>query len=125
MSHKAKNYLIYFAPFFSLGALLVVLNVTSPLKMGPAGILLVFALLYLLLLSSLYILILSVMAIVGRIANLKHPIRKRRLYYMTSVVALGPIFLLALNSIGQLDLKDFILVALLIVIACFYITRRF
>jgi hypothetical protein len=125
MSKQALKHLIYFAPFMSFGALFLVLNLTSPLDMGPAGILLVFALLYLFLLSSLYVLLLLVVALIVRFGIIKQPLKKRKLYYITSVISLGPVFLLALNSIGQLDFKDFALVILLVAVACFYITRRF
>jgi hypothetical protein len=45
-------------------------------------------------------------------------------YYIASIVALAPVFLLALNSIGQLEVKDFILVIMLVGLACFYVIRR-
>lgn len=125
MSNRIKNYFVYLMPFVALAALFALLNLTSPLKMGPAGILLAFAFIYIFLASSLYVITFAIFLLVQRFAGSNRAIKKKKLYYMTSIVALGPVFLLALNSIGQLDLKDFILVVLLIGVACFYVSRRF
>lgn len=125
MQKHIKNYFVYLTPFIALALLIALFNLTSPLKMGPAGILVAFALIYLLLASLLYVVVFAVLALVQRFIGSNSAIKKRKLYYITSIIALGPVFLLALNSIGQLDLKDFVLVVLLIGVACFYVSRRF
>ncbi len=122
---RFKRYWIYFLPFFSLAMLITMLNLTSPLEVGPAGTLLIFVLMYLFFASMLYTITLSLTLFSLHLIGLKRDVKKQKLYYLTSITALGPVFLLALNSIGQLDLKDFVLVFLLISIACFYVTRRF
>jgi hypothetical protein len=120
-----KNHFIYLIPVSTLAALIVMLHTTSPLKMGPAGILLVFILLYLFIASLFYILLSAIILLVGRFTPRYQSIKKQRLYYITSIIALGPVFLLALNSIGQLDIEDLILVTLLVGVSCFYVSRRF
>jgi len=121
--NSVKRYLPYVAPVVSFGALMVLLNKTSPLQLGPAGILLVFGLLYIFVASSFYLLSTLAIIVVGYFVPISSQSR-RRLYYVSSIVATAPVFLLALNSIGQLELKDFILVILLVGVACFYTLKR-
>lgn len=123
MKALLKKYAIYIAPIVCMAALLGVLYASSPLAIGPAGILLVFGLIYAVLTSLLYALLTAILAVAAHF-NFRVQLTPRLLYYVVSIVALGPVFLLALNSIGQLEVKDFILVILLIVLACFYVIRR-
>lgn len=99
------------------------LNTASPLSIGPLGILIVFGLIYALVLSALYAALTLIIGILGRFTSVRS-VSKKKLYYMATIVGVGPIFILALNSIGQLDMKDFVLVVVLIVVSCFYVTRR-
>lgn len=118
-----RNYVIYLTPFLSGAVLFFMLTIASPLAVGPAGILIVFGLLYALIFSTLYGLMLLTSTVVQKFTSVGFPSR-RKIYYMISIIAFGPVFLLALNSIGQLDTKDFILVVLFLIIACFYVSRR-
>lgn len=110
-------------PFIWAISLFIFMNVTSPLQSGPLSVLGAFVLIYLFVLSSLY-----AAAMVGyKIAGLigwRKPLGRRRLYYLVSVVALGPVFILALNTLGQLEIKEVILVTLLLAMGCFYVLRR-
>lgn len=118
-----RLYATFGLPIVVAAVLLLVLNTASPLSVGPLGILMVFGLIYALVLSALYAVLTLVIGIAGRFTNVRS-VSKKKLYYMATIVGMGPIFILALNSIGQLDMKDFVLVVVLIVIACFYVTRR-
>lgn len=118
-----RKYLPYIMPIASFIALVFLLNKTNPLDVGPAGILLVFALAYVFMASALYLLLTMVMIVLAYFITIN--IRsKKRFYYLASILALAPVFLLALNSIGQLQVKDFVLVLCLVGIACFYVVRR-
>lgn len=127
MAPRLKNYIIYGSPVLAVVCLLVVLHSISPLDFGPAGILLVFILIYFVTVSVVFAIFHALVTILLRLRHSK-PLQSRKLrlaYYVITIVSLAPIFLLALNSIGQLELKDFILVALLLGVACFYVLRRF
>ncbi len=113
----------YLLPVVWLMVLMVVFNATSPLKSGPLSVLLVFILLYLLVSSTLYMAVFSIMGIL-KMLSLAKPMPKRLVYYLVSVVALGPVFILALNTLGQLDPKDIVLVVVLLALGCFYVLRR-
>src|SRR5689334_13638872 len=103
--------------------LFIFLNVTSPLQSGPLSVLAAFVLIYLLVTSIMYVvctLFLKVTAFLGW----KKVVPPKTVYYLVSVIGLGPVFILALNTLGQLEIKDIILVVLLLVVGCFYVLRR-
>ncbi len=120
---QLKKYLPYLLPIMSFVGLTVLLNRTNPLDVGPAGILLVFGLVYVFISSSLYLLLTLAMMLLAYFVTTRATSR-RKLYYLASIIAFAPVFLLALNSIGQLELKDFILVFCLVGLACFYVLKR-
>lgn len=120
---QLKKYLPYLLPILSFVGLTVLLNRTNPLDVGPAGILLVFGLVYVFISSSLYLLLTLVMMLIAYFVTIR-PTSRRKLYYLASIIAFAPVFLLALNSIGQLELKDFVLVFCLVGLACFYVVKR-
>jgi hypothetical protein len=114
---------IYALPVLWLISLMVLFNATSPLKSGPLSVLFAFVLIYLLVSSTLYMAVFSIMSIL-RLLSLAKPMSKRLVYYLVSVIALGPVFILALNTLGQLDPKDIVLVVVLLSLGCFYVVRR-
>jgi len=123
LKQQLKKYLPYSLPVISFVGLVVLLNRTNPLDVGPAGILLVFGLAYVFISSALYLVLTLVIILLAYFVNISATSRKK-LYYLSSILALAPVFLLALNSIGQLELKDFILVVFLVGCACFYVMKR-
>lgn len=123
LARQFINYLPYAAPLLSFIVLVLLLNRTSPLDVGPAGILLIFGVTYVFIVSIFYLLLTVVLLLLASVVKIG--VRsKRKLYYIASILAFAPIFLLALNSIGQLELKDFILVILFVGVACFYAVKR-
>lgn len=110
-------------PFAWAMGLVLFMNVTSPLQSGPLSVLAVFVLLYLTIASTLYaisIIVLKIASLFGR----ETTISRRQLYYLMSVVGLGPVFILALNTLGHLEVKEVVLVTLLVIMSCFYVLRR-
>ena len=120
---QLKKYLPYSLPVVSFVGLAILLNRTNPLDVGPAGILLVFGLAYVFISSTLYLVLTLVVMLLAYFVTLKNTSR-RKLYYLSSIISLAPVFLLALNSIGQLEIKDFLLVMSLVGLACFYVAKR-
>jgi hypothetical protein len=123
LSVQLKKYLPYSLPIVSFVGIVILLNRTNPLDVGPAGILLVFGLAYVFISSALYLVLTLVMMLLAYFVNITATSR-RTLYYLSSVIALAPVFLLALNTIGQLELKDFVLVLSLVGLASFYVAKR-
>ncbi len=124
---KSKALLVVLLPVLSLGALLIVTNLTSPLAGGPAVILLVFILLYLFFLPIFYLLLnasLALWRLISRRHTPKARPNSRRHYYIASVLACFPLFVLALQSIGAVRPFDIGLVMVFIALAAFYIAKR-
>lgn len=119
---KRLPYLVYALPVFLLVAIIFVLQLTSPLALGPAGILCVFGLFYAAINSALFAALYFAAFVVNRFSK-KH-FSTRKAYYVASVLALGPVFMMALNTLGQLGLVEVLLVVVLLGIACFYVIRR-
>lgn len=119
----ANTAAIYIAPLFAFIALASVLNMTTPLESGPLIILVVFMLLYVLIVSALSAALHLIVAIV-RMLRPSKTFSMRRGYYIASIVALAPVLFVALNTLGQLDALEIILILLLVGLGCFYVVRR-
>jgi hypothetical protein len=120
---QLKLIAIFGSPFLWVVLLLVMLNATNPIESGPLSVLGVFILLYLAVSSFLYAVAFLVMKILQSL-GWRPFITSRTLYYLVSVLGLGPVFLQALNTLGQLEVKDIILVTILLSLGCFYVLRR-
>ncbi len=130
MDEPKKRYLlhgntlfIYLSPLVCVGLLAAMLHLTNPLEAGPVSILAVFILLYLLSLSVLC----AALHGVGSVLRMVRPNKAyslRRGYYVMSVVSLAPVLLVALNTLGQLELLELVLIFLLVGLGSFYVLRR-
>ena len=116
--------------YTTLGAFVLLsalMQSTSPSTIHPVGILLVFVLLYLLALGVLTFFIFGLGRVIASTAmhkNTSQIISFQHAYYYASVLALGPVMILGMRSIGRADVYDVLLVLLFEIIACFYITKR-
>lgn len=114
----------------SLCLLAILLNVTAPTTVGPFGILTVFILGYLSSLGVMTYFIYSTSRIIAHLSSaftVKKPLQAmpfRLAYYYSTVIAAAPIMLIGLQSVGSIGVYEFILVLLLVVIGCVYITKR-
>lgn len=122
---------LYALPIATIAAMFAAFQLTDPIAIGPGGILAIFVLIYLFFLSSFFILLHAGLGVVSRIINRKREITPRvwnlgvkKSYYIASIVAFAPVCLLAIQSIGQLQLRDIGLVFLLCAIAIFYVIKR-
>lgn len=104
---------------------------TDPATVGPGGVLLVFVLIYLECLSILFVLLRFGVSLTTRILRGRslaqgssRSIGTRRAYYIASVIAFAPVVLLAMHSFSQIQWVDVALVAVLMVVATFYVVKR-
>ncbi|MBP9667958.1 hypothetical protein KBD87_04120 [Candidatus Saccharibacteria bacterium] len=110
--------------------LVLILNNSNPANVGPVGLLAVFFLLYLVLLGVFTIVSVGInrgMVRVSRLVTVRRPLARiglRRIYYISSVLALGPVMMIAMKSIGSLGLYEVILVVLFLAIALLYVSKR-
>jgi uncharacterized membrane protein len=114
---------IYAAPMVALLALGFVLNTTNPLQSGPLIILAVFVLIYIVVVS-LFSAALHLIATVVRMVRPSSRFSMKRGYYVVSIIGLAPVLFIALNTLGQLDMLEIVLILLLFGLGCFYVVRR-
>lgn len=114
----------------SAGLLLVLLNVTTPSTSGAVVILAVFLLGYVVMLSLVTFLIWGMSRVVVRLGSGLYrrgtieEMSMRKSYYYASVIALGPVILVGLQSVGGVSIYEVGLVGLFVVFGCVYIARR-
>lgn len=124
------------ARFISLGGiiaaiiLLFFVSSSTPVSAGPLGILVVFLCLYVLLLCSLTLFLWGLHRLIAKLLapfTVRRPIRPvslQRSYYFSSILALGPVMLVGMQSVGGIGPYEFGLVVLFVVIGCVYIAKR-
>lgn len=120
---SSKTLAIYGAPLIAVFAITVVMNTTNPLTVGPLGILLLMSLIYVTIVLVLNAALTAAIVVADKFTTVSVQFKKR-LRYMTTILGLGPVLLIALNSIGQASLIDTLLVLVFTTLGCFYIARR-
>lgn len=128
---KTLRYISALLPLISLALLIIIFSTSNPVAIGPLGVLFVFGLIYLLFASSLFLVLHGGVALVERFIPPQrlHQARHwqlgiRRAYYVASIAAFGPVMLLAMNSVGQLQWRDVLLVVTLLGLAVFYAFKK-
>ena len=120
------------APVVLAGLLLLIFDRTDPVAIGPAGVLGVFVLIYLLSFSLLFVLLHFVIPLVSRVVTRKKEslhqrevkIGVKKAYYIASLIAFVPVLLLAMRSFAQLKLGDVAHVVAFVGVVSFYILKR-
>ena len=97
--------------------LLVMLNFTTPLGVGPFGVLVFF--------TTFYILMLGI-ALVGVrfFARLMRAQLGKKEYVYGAVVAFGPIMLMLAQSMGSMNVTTVGLTIIFVVLGCFLISKK-
>lgn len=110
--------------------LLFFLVSSTPVSAGPLGILTVFICLYVLLLGGTTFAIWGAHRAIRLIAKpfvAKRPIPPLsllRAYYFSTILALGPVMLIGMQSVGTVGIYEVVLVVLFVAIGCVYIAKR-
>ena len=110
--------------------LLFILQTTNPSTAGPAGILAVFFLLYIVFFGCLVRCIHALSWVASRVSRstrLRRPIKTISLQhsaYLSSIVAMAPIMLIAMSSVGKLGFYETVLVIVFVVLGVFYVEKR-
>ncbi len=122
---------IYLMPLWLFALLMVLFHTLHPVESGPWGIMLVFLVVYGMTASTLFTILHLGYGQLRRYQGKKSSagysragINARKAYYIASIVAFGPVMLLALQSVRQLDATDVILVTVFITLACFYVLKK-
>jgi len=114
----------------SITTLTFLLQTTNPGTIGPIGILLVFVALYILVLCVLIFLLIAVNRVhikASRLVPTGRPAQRLtviRAYYFSSVLALGPVMMIGMQSVGRVGIYEVALVTLFLAISCIYVAKR-
>ena len=125
-----KRRILAWCTIFSIFLLAVLVETTNPTKTGPLGILAVFILLYtsvLGVLTYLFMLGSKLLVRTSRIVKTRiplQPISVLHAYYYASIVALAPVMLIGMLSVGDMGVREVLLVVVFEVVACLYIKKR-
>jgi hypothetical protein len=110
--------------------LVIILQTTTPATIGPLGILFVFVLMYMSVLSALTFLLFIASKLVAKLALIMavrrpvQPISLGKSYYYSSVAALAPVMLIGMQSVGEVGFYDILLILVFVIISCVYIAKR-
>lgn len=117
----------------SIGAaiiLAILLQMTKPATVGPLGILVVFILMYVSVLGALTFLMFGISRLIVRLSTsvtIRRPLQPltlKRAYYFSSVIALAPVMIIGMQSVGEVGFYDLLLVVIFVSIGCVYIAKR-
>lgn len=113
------NHFISFIGIIGLAALIIMLNFTSPMEIGPFGVLLFFTTFYIVSFSLVTI----IMQIFMRLA-IKKETFYRKDYFYSAILAFGPIMFLMARSFGAVNLWTTLLICLFVFLAEFLVAKR-
>lgn len=124
------NKIISAVGIISAGILLYILQETTPTEAGAMGVLAVFLLSYITLTIVLTYFIFWLYRLVDKVFysdKQQSSIDRfdlRKSYYFSSVLALGPVMMVSLSSVGRGGLMEYGLVGLLLFLGCIYVSKR-
>ena len=105
-----------------------ILQVTSPATAHPVVILVVFGLIYVLALGVLTFLLLTINRTIKSFSpehrRVSVHLKAEHAYYYALVLALTPVLLLGVKSVGHLGIYEAALIVIFEIVACFYVARR-
>ena len=110
--------------------LIFVLNNTAPSTAGPFGVLTVFVCIYIIMFSLISFVLYYGQRLIKKLSKffyLKKPIKSlswQKSYYYSTVIALAPVILLGMSTVGKVQFYAVILVGIFIALGCFYIAKR-
>jgi hypothetical protein len=132
MKHRISLIVVFVALLLATVGMVLVTNLTSPLSAGHLGILIIFTLIYVCTLSLLLLLVRLTETIYRLFKSTSMTVAKedrvrhwqRRSTLIMAAISFVPIFLISLNSIGQLGFKDIALIIVIEALLIFYIVKR-
>lgn len=122
--------IVLFSVVVAIAVLALLLSTTEPATIGPLGILSIFVCMYVSVLGVLTFLLYSGSRLMGKISSaftVKKPLMPlslRRAYYFSSVIALAPVMIIGMQSVGGVGIYELLLIVVFELIACIYIAKR-
>lgn len=108
----------------ALGVLLI-MNLTTPATIHPFGLLVFFVCVYAVVLGLMTSLLYLSQQVFRKISNKRQADTSLvAAYEYATIVALGPVILLALQTVGELQLIDVVFTTIFVLLGCFYVSKR-
>lgn len=110
--------------------LLILLNVTTPVKAGPFGVLSVLALLYASSLGCVAFFLFAISSLLSKFSTIivmRRPIQPlsfRRSYHFSTILGVVPVILVGLQSVGSIGFYEVLLVFIFVIIGVIYISKK-
>lgn len=109
--------------------LVYLLYTTTPTEAGAIGVLAVFLLSYIMLVVVLTFFIFWLHKIIIRVfysdkLTRMNDVSFRKSYYYSSIIALGPVMMVSLRSVGKDGILECGLIAVLLFLGCVYVSRQ-
>lgn len=131
LSFKKIVYLVGIALVLCMSGFFYILYFVNPLHSGPAIILSVFLLIYLIALCLLFLALYIVLRFVIYIRGSKKdapdsdisPRALKIIYYLASIFAFAPVYIIGMQSLGQLEFRDLLLLIVLQALLLFYVLK--
>ncbi len=109
---------LYIASLLATVFLISMMNLTTPQSVGPFGVLVFF--------TTFYVACLGI--IVGILKFIYWTMNRgrqgKKIYYYAMVLAFAPVILVAIGSFGGIGILEVALVALMMTVGCFIISKR-
>lgn len=124
-----KN-IITITTIISLCLLVVILNTTTPTSAGPLGILLLFIFSYVLSLGVMAFFVYWASFLVSRVSSLFMtrkpivPLSFKKSYYYSTVLAVAPILMVGLQSVGSVGFYEILLVVIFLAVGCLFVSKK-
>ena len=111
--------MILLASLVSMIVIMVILNFTTPAGLGPFGVLIFFAMVYVVMFGVATVLVGMFARAMGKRDGLS-----RKEYYYATMLAFGPMLLLLVQAIGGINIPTIGLAILFVLLGCFLIKKR-
>lgn len=114
----------------SFCVLSLMLTLTSPADAGPFGLLVIFITAYLTFVGLISFFLFGMNRLIVALSSgmtIRRPLQPmkfKRAYYFSTVLAVAPVLLVGLQSVQPIGVSDILLVLLFEVVACIYVARR-
>lgn len=114
----------------SITLLIILMQTTTPATIGPLGILITFAFIYIAVVCGVTFLLFWIGRIIEKLSSkvtVKRPIQSLtfiKAYYYASVISLAPVMLIGMQSVGEVGVYEVLLVSVFVAISCVYIAKR-
>lgn len=125
-----NKYFIAFVSLVSLCLLFILINITNPSSIGPAGLIFVFVLIYLSSFGVTTFLINALRFFIKCFNLVFLPTRKqkvvpsKRVYYYSLLFSIIPVMYIGLKSVGSINVYSLLPLLLFILIGLVYINKR-